>query len=182
MSLHRFPHESVITVSSVTDEAVMPSAVTIIKPLRIPQWTQSESDSWHLPRNTCQSHTTCQIDTFRPVSCLFFFFNLPNRHNLCLLHTFWRSLWHFSTPPDLSPILQCIGSLDRYPHLTDLGDCDLSVSIVEPCSRVNSLLCLMWRVSSPALFNKRRSIWCYRVDHRAPEYSWVFLLLSSCFL
>lgn len=63
MSLHRFPHESVITVSFVTDVAEMPSAVTIIKPLRMPQWTQSESDSWHLPRNTCQSHTTCQIDT-----------------------------------------------------------------------------------------------------------------------
>lgn len=33
-------------------------------PGRYLQWTQSASDSWHLPRSTCQSHThaTCRLD------------------------------------------------------------------------------------------------------------------------
>lgn len=64
------------------------------------------------------------------------------------------------------------------PPSFDMRNCGLSISIVKLSSSVNSLLCLMWRVSLPALFNKRRSFWCYQVDHRAPGYSRALSTLS----
>lgn len=62
----------------------------------------------------------------------------------------------------------------RDPPLTDVRNCVLSISIVGLSSSVNSLPCLMRRLSLPAPFNKRSSFWCYEIDHRAPGYSQVF--------
>lgn len=87
MSLHRSPHESVITVSFVPDEAVMPSAVTVIRP---PQETTVNTEwIWQLTftqKHLSVTHDLSDRHAFQPVSCLFSLFNLPNRHNLSFIH------------------------------------------------------------------------------------------------
>lgn len=124
--LYASPPESVITVSFVTDEPVMHSAVTMNIPLRITVASRVHLTADIYPKtlvsHTCGGHTPPH--SFQTLSCLFFSIQQTSTTSVC------QEIFVTLCSSSRVPIFRWTGSQGCDPPPTDMRDCDLSISIV----------------------------------------------------
>lgn len=120
--LYASPPESVITVSFVTDEPVMHSAVTMNIPLRITIWQLTFTPKHLSVTRVGDIHPHIHFKRF--LVCSF------QSSKQARPQSVKRSLWLCAVPPELNPIFRWTGSQGCDPPPTDMRDCDLSISIV----------------------------------------------------
>lgn len=164
----------------------MHSAVTMNNPLRITAVnTQSIWQLTFTQKHLSVTSTFCQMDTqtfvcsFKPNSCLLFFFQAIQQAQSHV----YKYIHHLRDQGKGEPFLLSWTQFDRgqaqwamilVPQIWRIVICQ---SVLWSLATGWTLPCSMRRESFPALFNKRRSLWCYQVDHRASGYSWAFSTL-----